>query len=180
MSKFTRWVLTHKLVIVLFWSIATAIGLTFVSRGVGALSQRASISGEAVTTDHTIENIYSNGNNYPAIAGLTLPPGTTVDSPGVRSQLGATLARVSAGQPQTRRPPWPMLSGSRVVSYASTGNRTFVSHDGRTTFALIYLEDDNQDALVRMLLVPALVALIGPWNWWLHTPAARLLRVPVR
>lgn len=35
------------------------------------------------------------------------------------------------------------------------------------------------DALVvRCLLVPALVGVLGRWNWWLPTPIARLLRVP--
>jgi len=34
------------------------------------------------------------------------------------------------------------------------------------------------DALVvRTLLVPALVALMGRWNWWLPDGLARLLRV---
>jgi RND superfamily putative drug exporter len=31
--------------------------------------------------------------------------------------------------------------------------------------------------VVRTLLVPALVALFGRWNWWLPTPFAKLLRV---
>jgi RND superfamily putative drug exporter len=31
--------------------------------------------------------------------------------------------------------------------------------------------------IVRALLLPALVALFGRWNWWLPSPAARLLRV---
>jgi RND superfamily putative drug exporter len=31
--------------------------------------------------------------------------------------------------------------------------------------------------LVRALLVPALVVLVGRWNWWLPIPLARLLRV---
>jgi RND superfamily putative drug exporter len=31
--------------------------------------------------------------------------------------------------------------------------------------------------VVRMLLVPALVAICGPANWWLPAPVARLLRV---
>jgi RND superfamily putative drug exporter len=31
--------------------------------------------------------------------------------------------------------------------------------------------------VVRTLLVPALVALFGRWNWWLPSPLARLLRV---
>jgi len=32
--------------------------------------------------------------------------------------------------------------------------------------------------ILRALLVPALVALFGRWNWWLPPRAARLLRVP--
>jgi putative drug exporter of the RND superfamily len=32
--------------------------------------------------------------------------------------------------------------------------------------------------ILRALLVPALVALLGRWNWWLPPWAARLLRVP--
>jgi RND superfamily putative drug exporter len=32
--------------------------------------------------------------------------------------------------------------------------------------------------VVRSLLVPAIVSLLGPWNWWLPAWAARLLRVP--
>jgi RND superfamily putative drug exporter len=34
------------------------------------------------------------------------------------------------------------------------------------------------DAIViRTLLVPALVALLGRWNWWMPAPLARLLRI---
>jgi RND superfamily putative drug exporter len=32
--------------------------------------------------------------------------------------------------------------------------------------------------VVRGLLVPALIAVLGRWNWWLPAPAARLLRIP--
>jgi RND superfamily putative drug exporter len=31
--------------------------------------------------------------------------------------------------------------------------------------------------VVRSLLVPALVALLGRWNWWLPDPLTRLLGV---
>jgi RND superfamily putative drug exporter len=31
--------------------------------------------------------------------------------------------------------------------------------------------------VVRTLLVPALVAVMGRWNWWMPTSVARLLRV---
>ena len=33
--------------------------------------------------------------------------------------------------------------------------------------------------VVRALLVPALVAVLRAWNWWLPTWASRLLRIPV-
>ena len=52
----------------------------------------------------------------------------TVDSPGVRQQLDAALAKVETALP-----------GASTASYASTGDRAFVSEDGRTTFALVYI-----------------------------------------
>jgi putative drug exporter of the RND superfamily len=32
--------------------------------------------------------------------------------------------------------------------------------------------------VIRALLLPALVSLLGDWNWWFPRPVARLLRVP--
>jgi RND superfamily putative drug exporter len=32
--------------------------------------------------------------------------------------------------------------------------------------------------IVRALLLPALVSLLGSWNWWLPQPVARVLRIP--
>jgi RND superfamily putative drug exporter len=32
--------------------------------------------------------------------------------------------------------------------------------------------------IVRMLLVPGVLALLGRWNWWMPAPVARVLRVP--
>jgi RND superfamily putative drug exporter len=34
--------------------------------------------------------------------------------------------------------------------------------------------------IVRALLLPSLVSLMGKWNWWFPHPVARLLRVPAR
>jgi RND superfamily putative drug exporter len=34
--------------------------------------------------------------------------------------------------------------------------------------------------VVRALLLPSLVSLMGKWNWWFPAPVARLLRVPAR
>ena len=32
--------------------------------------------------------------------------------------------------------------------------------------------------IVRCLLVPSLMAVLGRWNWWLPRPLARVVRVP--
>ncbi|MBA2357624.1 MAG: MMPL family transporter, partial [Actinobacteria bacterium] len=52
-----------------------------------------------------------------------------VDSPGIRKQLDAAISRVERALPE-----------ARTASYASTGDRAFVSEDGRTTFALVYIK----------------------------------------
>ena len=73
--------------------------------------------------------IYGNGGDVaPIVPVVTLPKGKTVDSPGVTRQLDAALAKVEAALPE-----------ARTASYASTGDRAFVSDDGRTTFALVYI-----------------------------------------
>ena len=73
----------------------------------------------------------TGGNTVPLVPVVTLPQGKTVDSPGVR----ADLARVDRNLEER-------LPNSRLASYASTGDRTFVSDDGRTTFAVIYPQPD--------------------------------------
>src|SRR5262249_19741902 len=60
-----------------------------------------------------------------------LPPGTTVDSPGAGQALRQAFAALS------RR------DGLRVVSYATTADRRFVSADGRTAFGLVFLADQR-------------------------------------
>ena len=58
---------------------------------------------------------------------VRLPRGVTVQSPGARGQLEKVSGKASAALP-----------GARTASWVSTGDRTFVSADGRTTFGLIY------------------------------------------
>src|SRR5262245_9692948 len=67
----------------------------------------------------------------PLVPVVSLPKGKTVDSAGVRAELTAIDDRLRDALP-----------GSRIASFASTGDRTFVSDDGRTTFALAYPPPD--------------------------------------
>src|SRR5205085_6036106 len=77
----------------------------------------------------------TGGDTAPIVPVVTLPPGKTVDSPGVRSQLAQVDRRIQHALP-----------GSRAASYASTSDRSFVSADGRTTFAIVYPQPDPNAA----------------------------------
>ena len=126
MIGFTRWILRHKLLVALFWLTVTVVGILTVARVTGALSKQFAAPGqEGYDTNQAILRTYGIGAD-PVVLVVTLPDGTTVDSPGIRDQLSGALTQVGGAIP-----------GARGVSYASTGDRAFVSQDGRTTFALV-------------------------------------------
>src|SRR5687768_9368317 len=77
----------------------------------------------------------TGGDTVPQIPVVTLPEGKTVDSPEVRADLAKIDTRLQRALPE-----------SRLASYASTGDRTFVSDDGRTTFAIVYPQPDPDSA----------------------------------
>src|SRR5919199_1668317 len=133
MSAFSRWILSHKLIVALFWLITTVAGAATASQAVNALSQQFALPGrEAYETNHAIVKLYGNGggDTNPLVPVITLPAGTTVDTLGIRQQLQAAFARAAGALPN-----------ARVVSYATTGNPVFVSHDRRTTFGAIFIKE---------------------------------------
>jgi RND superfamily putative drug exporter len=130
MSALTRFVLDHKRLVLGLWLAVTIAAFAAVGPAGSALSQQFNVPGrEGFETNKELAAIYGNGGDVaPLVPVVTLPEGKTVDSPGVREQLDAALARVEAAVP-----------GASTASYASTGDRAFVSADGRTTFALVYI-----------------------------------------
>jgi putative drug exporter of the RND superfamily len=134
MSSLTRWVLAHKRTVVLGWIFLTIAGIAASGPATDALDPEFSVPNkEGWETNRTIEQRYggTGGNTSPLIPVVTLPEGKSVDSPGVRSDLARIDRQLNEALP-----------GSRVASYASTGDDTFVSEDGRTTFAVIYPRPD--------------------------------------
>jgi putative drug exporter of the RND superfamily len=130
MSSFTRWVLSHKLLIAAGWLVITLVGFAFVQTATNSLSQQFSLPGQqAYETNLKIIGLYGNGGSYPPLVPeITLPAGVSASTPSVRSQLHGIFAEVAA-----------KLPFARVVSYASTSDPAFVSSDGRTTFGMIFL-----------------------------------------
>jgi RND superfamily putative drug exporter len=129
-NALTRFVLDHKRLVLGFWLAVTIAAFAAIGPAGSALSQQFNVPGrEGFETNQELGEIYGNGGDVaPIVPVVEFPPGTTVDSPGVSDQLDTALAKVEAALP-----------GAMTASYASTRDRAFVSDDGRTTFALVYI-----------------------------------------
>jgi RND superfamily putative drug exporter len=130
MATVTRWVLGHKRLVVGLWVALAVAGVAAMGPADNSFQQQFNVPGkQAFAANSQIAGTYGNGGDVaPLVPVVSLPEGKTVDSPGVRSQLANALAKVQAALPD-----------ARLASYASTHDRTFVSEDGRTTFALAYI-----------------------------------------
>ncbi|MEA2405724.1 MAG: hypothetical protein QOE08_2371, partial [Thermoleophilaceae bacterium] len=134
MSSLTRWVLSHKRTIVIGWVLLTIAGVAASGPASKALKAEFSVPNkEGWETNVEIAKRYkgTGGNTAPLLPVITLPQGKSVTSPGVRADLARIDARLTK-----------VLPGSRVASYAGTGDRAFVSKDGRTVFAVVYPKPD--------------------------------------
>jgi RND superfamily putative drug exporter len=129
MARLTRWVLGHKKLVVTLWIALAVAGVAAMGPADRSFEQHFNVPGEAFAANSRIAATYGSGGDVaPLVPVVSLPDGKTVDSPGVRAELEHALSKVRAALPE-----------ARVASYASTGDRTFVSEDGRTTFALVYI-----------------------------------------
>jgi RND superfamily putative drug exporter len=92
-----------------------------------------------------------------------------------RDRTGSTETGIIEGVARTGR----LVTGAAVILFLafaalSTGPETDLKVAATALGTGILLDA----TVVRGLLVPALAALFGRWNWWLPAPAARLLRLP--
>ena len=138
MSALTRWVLAHKKTVVAVWLALTIGGMMAAGPASDALESEYSVPGkEGWETNVAIAERYqgTGGDTAPLIPVVTLPKGMSVDDPAVTRSLGELDARLSDALPN-----------ARIASYASTRDSSFVSADGRTTFALVYPQPDPTSA----------------------------------
>ncbi len=134
MASLTRWVLAHKRIVVVGWIVLTIAGIAASGPASDALEAEFSVPGEeGWETNVAIAEQYggTGGDTSPLIPVVQLPDGTDVNSPEVKAELEALDASLNEALP-----------GSRVASYASTGDNAFVSDDGTTTYALVYPPPD--------------------------------------
>src|ERR1700737_3141870 len=97
MALLTRWVLAHKRIVVLFWVALTLIGVASAGSATKALKQNVTVPGKegGVTNQQIAKGFHgTGGNNAPLLPVVTLPPGQSLGSPAVRTELRAVEARL--------------------------------------------------------------------------------------
>lgn len=134
--ELTRFVLRHRRMVAAWWLLLTIVGMASAGSAWKALSDEFSVPGrEGYETNAAITRTFGSGDNSaPLVPVVTLPPGTSINSPAVMSGLAEVVNRIEEAVP-----------GVRVASYRSSGDRAFVSRDGRTIFMVAYppLEPGN-------------------------------------
>jgi RND superfamily putative drug exporter len=129
MQRLTRSVLQHKRAVAISWLLLTIIGVGAAGPASSALDQRFSVPGrEGWEASEQIQREFGNGGDtLPLVPVVQLPAGKTVTSPGIRDELRKVEDSARAVVPR-----------SRVAGFGSTGDKTFVSRDGRTTFVYVF------------------------------------------
>ncbi|HEX2125757.1 MAG TPA: MMPL family transporter [Thermoleophilaceae bacterium] len=129
MRRITDFVLSHKRLVAVAWIVLTLIGMAAAGPASEALDQRFSVPDrEGWETSQEILRTYGNGGEtLPFVAVAKLPEGRTVDSPGVRAELTRVERVARKSQPR-----------ARIAGFGSTGDRAFVSDDGRTAFVYVF------------------------------------------
>ncbi len=129
MQQLTRRVLRHKRLVAIGWIVLTVVGMMAAGPASKALDQRFSVPGrEGWDASQEILKLFGNGGESPPLVPVVrLPAGTDASSPAVRGELRKVEAAAKRAVP-----------GSRVGGYGSTGDRTFVSRDGRTAYAYVF------------------------------------------
>ncbi|MBI5104472.1 MAG: MMPL family transporter, partial [Solirubrobacterales bacterium] len=129
MEQLTRFVLRHKRLVAAAWVALTLVGMVAAGPASEALDQKFSVPGrEGWDTSQQILKVYGNGGeSLPLVPVVQLPQGTTVESAGVREQLRAVEEAAQKASPR-----------SRIAGFGSTGDKAFVSQDGRTTFVYVF------------------------------------------
>jgi putative drug exporter of the RND superfamily len=139
MTRLSRFLLGHRRLVLIGWLAVLAAGIALAPTVNNRLSDSFSLPGQkGYQANLAIAETYGTGGHAnPTVPVITLPPGSRVDTPGVRQALGRAFDAVARDL------------DARVASYASTGDRRFVAADGRTTYGLVFPGDHGEDPATR-------------------------------
>src|SRR3954454_11488476 len=129
-SSITQWVVKHRRLVITFWAVLIFIGSTAAGPASKAMDQKVSVRGkEGWEANKEIEQRFhgTGGNSSPLVPVVALKRSAANS----RSQLAALERKVKQALP-----------GARVTGYGSTGDKAFVSNDGKTAFVIAYPTPD--------------------------------------
>ncbi len=126
MQRLTELAMERRRLVAIVWLVLALAG-AWAASGIGdALSQSFDAPGrEAFQANRQIAERFGNGGPIaPIVVVAQSGDGARVTDRATRAQLGRAVGRIGAA-----------VGRARTVSYASTGDRAFVSADGRTRSA---------------------------------------------
>jgi RND superfamily putative drug exporter len=149
MLALTRFLLSHKRLVLGFWLALLAAG-TAASIGLaGRLSQEVTVPGAAgFEANRQILSIYGNGGDgYPEVVAVTVPAGQSTSSGSGRQAMTKAFQSVAA------------MRGLRVVDYAGTADRAFLTSNPRLSYGLVFIPYAGEST---PSLAPQITAAMAP------------------
>jgi RND superfamily putative drug exporter len=127
MERLARLVMHHRRIVGALWLVLFVGGLLSAGQLKHRWSLDFSLPGQpGDNAQQQLIHTYGVSSTDTYLAVVTVPAGQSVDAE--RPAVAAVIATAVAGVPDVKL---------RVVDLASTGDKSFVTHDGRTTYALI-------------------------------------------
>jgi putative drug exporter of the RND superfamily len=156
MSALTRFVLKHKLLVVAIWVALAVAGGMAAAATTKRLTSSFAMPGAAFRTDARIQALYlHDGAQDPIVPVITLPAGTTIQTPGVVARLDRAFATARH-----------VIPTARVADYATTHDTAFATHDGRTTYALVFgPQQDPMSPGAATARIQQAIAAAVPGSW---------------
>ena len=130
MTALTRFVLDHKRLVLGCWLVITIAAFAALGPANKALSQQFAAPGSRPPR--------RTSSSASSTATAATSRRSCPSSSSRRARPSTRPASRSSSTPRSRRSS-RRCREARTASYASTGDRAFVSEDGRTTFALVYI-----------------------------------------
>jgi RND superfamily putative drug exporter len=127
LGRVARATLRHRKWVIAAWAVTFVIGAFAASHVSNRLSVDFSLPGQPhyVTAEKILATYHNGGNNTPSIIVVSAPPGQTLAAQ--ETAVPAAFAKLGQQMPQVR-----------VIDYSDTGDRSFLTANGRATFALLF------------------------------------------
>jgi putative drug exporter of the RND superfamily len=153
MSSLTAFLLRHRRLVMLAWLLVALAGFATLGSTTKRLSTEFRLPGQpSYIADSKIDVLYHDeGGNVPVVVAVTAPPGTTVTA----AQADKVLTAAAASIPN-----------SRLADEFNTGDAAFTTHDGQTSFGLVFTPKQNSfsDTQTPVITTAAQAAIPPGWH----------------